>query len=33
MLFQPQRAQKQPHPVVVAFVKAAAAFAARERTL
>jgi CTP synthase (UTP-ammonia lyase) len=27
MLFQPQRAQKQPHPVVVAFVKAAAAFA------
>ena len=27
MLFQPQRAQKQPHPVVVAFVRAAAAFA------
>lgn len=27
MLFQPQRAQKQPHPVVVAFLKAAAAFA------
>jgi len=27
MLFQPQRAQKQPHPVVVAFMKAAAAFA------
>ena len=27
MLFQPQRAQKQPHPVVVAFVKAAAEFA------
>ena len=27
MLFQPQRAQKQPHPVVVAFVKAAGAFA------
>jgi len=27
MLFQPQRAQKQPHPVVGAFLKAAAAFA------
>ena len=27
MLFQPQRAQKQPHPVVVAFLKAAAEFA------
>lgn len=27
MLFQPQRAQKQPHPVVVAFAKAAVAFA------
>ena len=27
MLFQPQRAQKQPHPVVTAFVRAAAAFA------
>lgn len=27
MLFQPQRAQKQPHQVVVAFVKAVAAFA------
>ena len=27
MLFQPQRARTQPHPVVVAFVKAAAAFA------
>jgi len=29
MLFQPQRARQQPHPVVVAFVKAAAAFAQR----
>jgi len=27
MLFQPQRARQQPHPVVVAFVKAAGAFA------
>jgi len=27
MLFQPQRALTQPHPVVVTFVKAAAAFA------
>ena len=27
MLFQPQRARKQPHPVVTAFVKAAGAFA------
>jgi len=27
MLFQPQRARQQPHPVVVAFLKAAAAFA------
>jgi len=30
MLFQPQRAQKQPHPVVVAFVRAAAAFASAD---
>lgn len=29
MLFQPQRAQRQPHPVVAAFVKAAAKFASR----
>jgi CTP synthase (UTP-ammonia lyase) len=27
MLFQPQRAHRQPHPAVVAFLKAAAAFA------
>jgi CTP synthase (UTP-ammonia lyase) len=27
MLFQPQRARQQPHPVVMVFVKAAAAFA------
>ncbi len=27
MLFQPQRARKQPHPVVAAFLKAAGAFA------
>jgi CTP synthase (UTP-ammonia lyase) len=27
MLFQPQRSRQQPHPVVVAFLKAAAAFA------
>lgn len=27
MLFQPQRARQQPHPVVVAFVTAAAGFA------
>jgi len=27
MLFQPQRAHQQPHPVVVAFVKVASAFA------
>jgi CTP synthase (UTP-ammonia lyase) len=27
MLFQPQRARQQPHPVVVAFVKAAGTFA------
>jgi len=32
MLFQPQRTQTQPHPVVVAFVKAAAAFAGSYRT-
>ncbi len=30
MLFQPQRAQKQPHPVLMAFVKAAAAFASAD---
>jgi CTP synthase (UTP-ammonia lyase) len=29
MLFQPQRAQKQPHPLVLAFVQAAADFARR----
>ncbi len=32
MLFQPQRAQKQPHPVVMAFLKAATAFANSDGT-
>jgi len=30
MLYQPQRAQRQPHPVTTAFVKAAAEFAEKQ---